>query len=32
VGTLKVEQMCIQPEGKGREVKGYTDVYFDAEY
>ncbi|MGW8289086.1 MAG: class I tRNA ligase family protein, partial [Candidatus Bathyarchaeia archaeon] len=32
VGTLKVEQICIQPEGKGREVKGYTNVYFDAEY
>ncbi|MGD2066293.1 MAG: class I tRNA ligase family protein, partial [Candidatus Bathyarchaeota archaeon] len=31
-GTLKIEQMCIKPEGKGREVKGYADVYFDAEY
>jgi valyl-tRNA synthetase len=31
-GTLKVEQLHIQPKGKGREIKGYTDVYFDAEY
>ncbi|MGD9131870.1 MAG: valine--tRNA ligase [Candidatus Bathyarchaeota archaeon] len=31
-GTLKVEQLVIQPKGKGREIKDCTDVYFDAEY
>jgi valyl-tRNA synthetase len=31
-GTLKVEQIYIRPKGTGREVKGYADVYFAAEY
>jgi valyl-tRNA synthetase len=31
-GTLKVEQLVIKPKGKGREIKGCTEVYFDAEY
>jgi valyl-tRNA synthetase len=31
-GTLKVEQIYVQPKGKGREVEGCIGVYFTAEY